>query len=1272
MSQATRPKEKGAAPVVYVHAEGRGVASAEDFAALAEAGCTVCSRLGSGNVVQTKHGPDEPGALLKELAERFPGRPVAFVRAGLRPTKAHFAELDRLLHSGDETLALTLLSNAWPELNPFAALTPFPDNVSPEELIELLAPGYLHEIRHWPGHFVLLPAEIVKRMAGCDSGTAMQRLQASGGRIAATDALFLHDSASRLDRSPRLNPWESHYPPPFGELSARLQRWMEAGIESLPFSSLGDGAATLHITHNWGGGIAHWIQSFIDNDPGRRHFQLRAEGPRSEMGSGQRLSLYAGNETRCPVASWWLQPPIQSVEDRLPAYRELMAQLCRRYRIGRVVVSSLIGHSLDALRTGMPTLQVMHDHFPLWPLLSRHPGPWLRDGGGLDIESALESRGKQEFTDKNAAAWSSIQSAYLEAVKAENVVLAAPGQSVLDLQQALAPGFPANRVHIIPHGSAADATDLVAPRPRDDGRLRLVVLGRMQEGKGQKLLRDAIGELTKHVQVYLVGSGMSGEAFFGISGVDVIPQYDAADLPGILGRIGPHFAALLSIVPETYSYTLSELRLLGIPVIATRVGSFPARIDHGRTGWLIEPEPEALLQQVEELCSAPEKIEGVRAGLDDLSVPGPADMVAAYNRVFQDDAEPAVFCPVEPGNDAVQAAAADHQLEHVRAELKDSASDLAEIRAELESRTERMAHELKTRTERLTREIEIRTEWALDTQKQLQREQRLRLDVEASLADTKSALAQLRQQHQRLRSAHERVLSSSSWKLTRPLRASRRTFEGVLREGAWDPRLWPALARGESLESESAISSEPAVAERYGPPDSLPEVTQPDVSIVIPVHNNWMLTAACLQSLADESGGRYSFEVIVIDDASGDDTAEQLAGIENLAVLRNDENLGFVGSCNRAAAKAQGDYLVFLNNDTRVTEGWLDALIDTLIDEPRAGLVGARLVYPGGRLQESGGIIFSDGSGWNYGRDDPADDPAYGFLREADYCSGACIALRRNLFEQLGGFDDRYAPAYYEDTDLAFRVREAGLKVLVQPGATVIHHEGATSGMDTSSGMKRYQLINQDTFVERWSAELQQQPAPVHDRRDRRALRKAAAHRLKGSVLVLAPDDPEELGRLGSLLACWKILGFGVTLADPEGILPRETLRGFNFKGSETLQSPKPASLNEWLAERGANFDFVLLTGPKSGARHFKGIRQHCTQAKLVLDAGFAEPGIAPAKEWRTLAMLVDATLVRDPAQRETLSAVAQKKPVLLYGPENEEEGDCSAIAALAEPFFSA
>ena len=150
--------------------------------------------------------------------------------------------------------------------------------------------------------------------------------------------------------------------------------------------------------------------------------------------------------------------------------------------------------------------------------------------------------------------------------------------------------------------------------------------------------------------------------------------------------------------------------------------------------------------------------------------------------------------------------------------------------------------------------------------------------------------------------------------------------------------------------------------------------------------------------------------VIVVDDHSSDETAERLADIQGLVYLRNEKNLGFIGSCNRGAEAARGRYLVMLNNDTQVMDGWLDALLNTFKTHPDTGLAGARLIYPNGSLQEAGGIIFNDGSGWNYGRNAEAGRPEYQYLREVDYCSGACIMVPRELFSELGGFDSAFAP----------------------------------------------------------------------------------------------------------------------------------------------------------------------------------------------------------------------------------------------------------------------
>src|SRR5205085_3633807 len=197
----------------------------------------------------------------------------------------------------------------------------------------------------------------------------------------------------------------------------------------------------------------------------------------------------------------------------------------------------------------------------------------------------------------------------------------------------------------------------------------------------------------------------------------------------------------------------------------------------------------------------------------------------------------------------------------------------------------------------------------------------------------------------------------------------------------------------------------------------------------IPVFNQLQFTQSSLASIQDNQADQ-SLEVIVVDDSSTDDTEETLRRIPGLVYLRNEENVGFVASCNRGAAKARGNYLVFLNNDTVVTAGWLSALHETFQFEPHAGLVGSKLIYSDGRLQEAGGIIWRDGSGWNRGKFQDAAKPEYNYLRDVDYCSAACIMIPKSVFESIGGFDAKYEPAYYEDVDLAFKLRRAGFKTL--------------------------------------------------------------------------------------------------------------------------------------------------------------------------------------------------------------------------------------------------
>ncbi|MBD9469895.1 glycosyltransferase [Pseudoxanthomonas sp. PXM01] len=439
-------------------------------------------------------------------------------------------------------------------------------------------------------------------------------------------------------------------------------------------------------------------------------------------------------------------------------------------------------------------------------------------------------------------------------------------------------------------------------------------------------------------------------------------------------------------------------------------------------------------------------------------------------------------------------------------------------------------------------------------------------------------------------------------------------------------------------------------------PFAVPANDAPRASIVIPVYNQAAYTLACLRALA-EYPPAATCEILVVDDGSSDETGEWMPQIAGLRYHRRPANGGFIAACNDGAALANGAHLVFLNNDTVPQPGWLDALLDTFGAHPDAGLVGAQLIYPDGRLQEAGGVVFDDGSAWNYGRFDSPDDPRYASLRDAAYCSGAAVAVPTPLFRELGGFDTRYAPAYYEDTDLAFAVRARGLRVLYQPASRVVHLEGITSGTDTASGTKAYQVRNRGVFAEKWREALARQP------RAGTVPTAGSVVRPRRQILVVDAETPRPLHdsaslRLVNLMRMLVEDGAHVVFLPADLHHAGDDTARLRRHGIEAWHAPFAARASAWLREHGHRFDVVMLSRHYVAAEFLPLVRRFAPQAKVVFDtvdlhflrerrgaelagdAGLERAAERTRDRELTLIRQADATLVVSPVERDMLAGL--------------------------------
>ncbi|KAA5604163.1 glycosyltransferase [Roseospira marina] len=380
------------------------------------------------------------------------------------------------------------------------------------------------------------------------------------------------------------------------------------------------------------------------------------------------------------------------------------------------------------------------------------------------------------------------------------------------------------------------------------------------------------------------------------------------------------------------------------------------------------------------------------------------------------------------------------------------------------------------------------------------------------------------------------VLRSSSWKLTAPLRTlagggAVRGYakalilrvlhrvpggEAILRaradlvrrmRGAGAVPAVPDLSAAKEALRQRTDADLRALLEGEGRV-RLPSSARPSVSVVLVLWNQAALTLACLRGLETEFG--VPLEVVIVNNASTDETGALLERVDGARVIRNTDNVGFLKAVNQAVAAATGEHVLLLNNDAILRPGSLAAAVATLESDATVGAVGGRIVLPNGRLQEAGSLIWSDGSCLGYARDLPPEAGEAMFRRDVDYCSGAFLLFRRGTFNDLGGFDEAYAPAYYEEADFCMRLWAAGLRVVFEPLVVIDHYEFGSAGK--SEAAIAQQRKNHALFRAKHAEALDaRHEAPNLERI------LWARHRLPaGTERVLILDDRVPMAHLGS------------------------------------------------------------------------------------------------------------------------------------------------------------
>ncbi len=491
------------------------------------------------------------------------------------------------------------------------------------------------------GYSAAIDLQACRAITATDDTALATGLRLQGATLALSDAVYVDDSAhppaeTRKGLPPAvLEAFDTRHPltalrHPLSELDSRAEK----PDATVPFSQ----AAILHISHSWGGGLARWIEDFAAGDHKRTHWVLRSIGDWDA--ASKSLALFRVGADSVPVKRWTLTTPIVSTAVGHGEYRQILGEIAAHLPLSRVVVSTLIGHSMDLYDLPLPVMQVLHDFYPWCPPLYATWGSPCNHCDRARLNQCLTGNPAHRFFRDESPGWlASMREAFVAHVIRREIPLVVPSASVRQRWHQLAPALAEHPMAVIGHGLdvgmlKAFAEHRSAPIAEQQRPLQLLVLGSAAPHKGGDLLEAAMPELLALGEVTLLGCGTEDMPVTERDGVRFIASYNREELPAILASLQPDVALLLSVVPETFSYTLSELQAAAVPTVATRIGAFADRIESGRTGWLIEPNAVSLTAQLRALSEDRACIATVRAQLADLPTRSLEHMVADYDALL--------------------------------------------------------------------------------------------------------------------------------------------------------------------------------------------------------------------------------------------------------------------------------------------------------------------------------------------------------------------------------------------------------------------------------------------------------------------------------------------------------------------------------------------------------------------------------------------------------------------------------------------------------------